>query len=63
VNIFASLIFLVLGSLTAIFLGAWGVELIEENPFGWVLLATGAGYPPGAILYLRRRREKFKQPR
>lgn len=62
-NCIASLVFLILGPALAIFIGCWGVEIIQENPFGWVLLAIGVGYPPGAILYDRRRRDDLIRPR
>jgi|WetSurMetagenome_2_1015567.scaffolds.fasta_scaffold735439_2 hypothetical protein len=53
-NILAALVLVVLGSALAIPIGCWGVELIDENPIGWVLLAVGIDYPPGAVFYVRQ---------
>ncbi len=54
-----SLVFLVLGTAFAIFIGCWGAEISDENPLGWLLLAIGVGYLPGVILYARRRRAQI----
>ena len=56
-------VFLVLAPACAIAIGCLGVEIIDENPLGWGLLAIGVGYPPGAILYDRQRRENCMRSR
>ena len=56
-NSIASIVFIMLGSTVAILLGCWGVEIIDENPFGWVLLAVGVGCPTGIIIHDRHRRK------
>ena len=58
-NSILTLVFLVLLPALAIIIGCWGVDVIDEDPFGWLLLALGVGYPPGAILVDRNRREKM----
>jgi hypothetical protein len=62
-NWLVSLVFLVLAPAFAIFIGCLGVEMIGENPFGWLLFPIGVGYPPWAILYDRRQREQINRSR
>jgi hypothetical protein len=50
---------LVIAPMLAILIGCWGLEMIEEDLLGWVLLVFGIGYPPGAILCYRRCRVRL----
>jgi hypothetical protein len=53
---------LVIGPALALGIGCVGVELIEDSALGWALLAFGAGYPPGAVIYYRRRQRRSPRP-
>jgi hypothetical protein len=57
-NTLTLLALVVLGSALAIPLGCWGVDLIDENSIGWVLLAIGIDYPPGAVFYASQHRKR-----
>lgn len=43
----------------ALFIACLGVALLDETAWGWVLLALGAGYPPGALIWYRRHKGRF----
>jgi hypothetical protein len=54
----AVILLLGFGPALALGIGCIGVEMIEETALGWVLLAFGAGYPPGAVICYWRHRQR-----
>ena len=56
-----TILYLIVAPVLAIYIGCVGVETIDENPLGWLLLAIGVGYPPGAVIVFRRRRTRVKK--
>jgi hypothetical protein len=49
------------GPTLALVVGSLGVELIEETFFGWLLFLVGASYPPGAVIYYQRHKNRSHQ--
>ncbi len=47
----------IVGSILAILIGCIGIDMLEENPLGWLFLALGVAYPSGMIIYHHRRRQ------
>jgi hypothetical protein len=54
-TVLTKLLLLGIGPALALAVGSLGVELIEETVWGWLLFIAGASYPPGAVIYYRRR--------
>ena len=50
-NTIAPIIFFVISSVLALGISCWGVEMIKNEPLGWVLFTIGTSYPSGIILY------------
>ncbi len=57
-NSIAAFFIYIVGSILAIFIGCIGINMLEENALGWLLLALGVAYPAGMVIYYYRRQQR-----